>query len=147
MPLDSQTLTIFTNSCILDLRELTCLCLCIYLVGQFPRWINEISKVCYEETQNSRTKYVISKNGCSKNFVHFQEKHPRKIAFIKKVAGYLTLIENVLLGNLCNFKNSFYKKNLRMQASAILTKINFSKNISFNLFNLCFGMCSLGLSV
>ena len=127
MPLDSQTLTIFTKSCILDLRELTCLCLCIYLVQQFPRWINEISprwineisKVCYEETQNSRTKYVISKNGCSKNFVHFQEKHPLKIAFIKKVAGYLTLTENVLLGNLCNFKNSFYKKTLRMQASAI----------------------------
>ena len=29
------------------------LCLCMYLVSQISRWINEISKVCYEETQNN----------------------------------------------------------------------------------------------
>ena len=44
-------------------------------------------------------KYVASKNIFSKNFVKFPEKHPREIAFLNKVAGYLSLIENVLLGN------------------------------------------------
>ena len=29
------------------------ICLCIYLVPQIWRWINEISKVSYEETQNN----------------------------------------------------------------------------------------------
>ena len=62
---------------------------------------------------------VVSENSCSKNFVHFQEKHPREIAVLNKVAGYLILTGNVLLGNLCNFKNSFHKKHPRMAASAI----------------------------
>ena len=35
-----------------------------------------------------------------KNFVNFQEKHPREIAFLNKVAGYLTLTGNVLLEHL-----------------------------------------------
>ena len=109
-----------------------------YLVWQFWRWINEISRVCYEETQKNCTKYVISENSCSKNFVHFQEKYPREIAFLNKATGYLTFTGNVLLGNLCNYKNSFHKKHLRMATSL--------KNISFNLFNLCSGMCSQGLS-
>ena len=91
----------------------------IHLVPQFWRSINEINKVCYEETQNNCTEYVISENSCLKNFIHFQEKHPCEIAFLNNVAGYLTLTGNVLLGNLC---------------------------VSFNLFNLCFGMCSQGLS-
>ena len=29
------------------------MCLCMYLVSQIWRWINEISKVCYEETQKN----------------------------------------------------------------------------------------------
>ena len=29
------------------------ICLCMYLVPQIWRWINKISKVCYEETQKS----------------------------------------------------------------------------------------------
>ena len=29
------------------------ICLCIYLVWQIWRWINEISKACYEETQKN----------------------------------------------------------------------------------------------
>ena len=104
----------------LHLRSLRGLiCLCIYLVQQFWRWINEISKVCSEETQNNCTKYVISENSCSKNFVHFQEKHPREITVLNKVAGYLALTGNVLLGSLCNFQNSFHKKHPRMAASAI----------------------------
>ena len=65
-----------------SLREL--ICLCIYLVLQFWRWINKTSKVCYEETQNSCTKYVISENSCSKNFVYFQKRHPREIAFLTR---------------------------------------------------------------
>ena len=103
--------------------------LCIYLVQQFWRWINEISKVCYEETQNSCTKYVISENSCLKNFTYFQEKHPHEIAFLNKVAGYLTLTGNVLLGNLCNFKNSFHKKHPRMAASAISYQLVSTKYI------------------
>ena len=104
----------------LHLRSLRGLiCLCIYLVQQFWRWINEISKVCYEETQNNCTKYVISENSCSKNFVYFQEKHSREIVFLNKVAGYLTLTGNVLLGNLWNFQNSSHKKTPQMTASAI----------------------------
>ena len=117
------------------------ICLCIYLVQQFWRWINEISKVCYEETQNNCTKYVISENSCSKNFIHFQEIHPPETAFLNEVAGYLTLTGKVLLGNLCNFKNNFHKKHQRMAAFAISyhwkmfrPKYNFQK-ISFNFFN------------
>ena len=94
----------------LHLRSLRGLiCLCIYLVQQFWRWINEISKVCYEETQNNCNKYVISENSCSKRFVHFQERYPCEISFLNKAVGYLILTGNVLVGNLCNFKNSFRK--------------------------------------
>ena len=101
-----------------------CICysaiLCMYLVPQIWRWINEISKVCYEETQ----KNVVSENSCSKYFVNFQEKHPGEIAFLNKIAGYLTLTgntlnRNVLLGNLRNFQNRFHKKHRRMPTSAI----------------------------
>ena len=52
---------------------------------------------------------VVSENSCSKNFVNFQEKHRRETAFLNKVAGYLTLTGNVLLGNLGNFQNRFHK--------------------------------------
>ena len=62
---------------------------------------------------------VTSENSCSKNFVHFQEKHRREIAFLNKVGGYLILTGDVLPEDLCNFKNSFYKKHLQMVASAI----------------------------
>ena len=104
----------------LHLRSLRGLiCLCIYLVQQFWRWINEISKVCYEETQKNDNKYVVSENSCSKYFVNFQEKHPREIAFLNKVTGDLTLTRNVLLGNLWHFQNSFHKKHLQIAASAI----------------------------
>ena len=34
------------------------------------------------------------------NSVNFQEKHSGEIAFLNKVTGYLTLTDNVLLGNL-----------------------------------------------
>ena len=156
MPLDSQASTIFTKSCILrSLRGL--ICLCLYLVQQFWRWINEISKVCYEETQNNCTKYVISENSCSKNFVYFQEKHPREIAFLNKVAGYLTLTGNVLLGNLWNFQNNFHKKHPWMVASAISYnwKMFWLKYIFQKIFHLIFlvyvlifnDLCSQGLSV
>ena len=89
----------------LHLKSLICLCiglicLCIYLVRQFWRWVNEISKVCYEETQNNCTKYVIFENSCSKKFLHFQEKHPHQIIFLSKVAGYLTLTGNAFLRNI-----------------------------------------------
>ena len=103
----------------LHLRSLRGLiCLCINLVWHFWRGINEISKVFYEETQKTCTKYVISEKSCLKSFIYFQEKHPHEIAFLNKVAGYLTLTGNVLLGNLCNIKNSFHKKHLQMAASA-----------------------------
>ena len=95
------------------------ICLCVFLFRQFWRWINAISKVCHEETHSNYNKYVVSENSCSKNYVHFQEKHPCEIAFLNKVAGQLTFTENVLLGNLWNFQNSFHKKHVRMAASAI----------------------------
>ena len=142
----------------LHLRSLRGLiCLCIYLVQQFWRWINEISKVCYEETQKNDNKYVVFENSCSKNFMYFQEKHPCEIAFLNKVAGYLTLTGNVLLGNLWNFQNNFHKKHPWMVASAISynwkmfwPKYIFQK-ISpsiFLIYVLIFnGMCSQGLNV
>ena len=61
---------------------------------------------------------VVSGNSCSKHFVNFQEKHPCEIAFLNKVAGYLTLTGNVL-GNLENFQNRFRKKHPQMPVSAI----------------------------
>ena len=95
---------------------------------------------------------VVSGNSCLKNFVNFQEKHPDEIAFLSKVAGYLTLTGNVLLENLSNFQNRFHKKHLWMPASAISChwemfqpKRYFLKDISFDLiYN---GMCSQGLTV
>ena len=62
---------------------------------------------------------VVSENSCSKNFVNFQEKHPSKIAFLNKVAGYLTHTGNVLLGNLGNFQSRFHKKHPQIPAAAI----------------------------
>ena len=43
---------------------------------------------------------VVSENSCSKNFINFQEKYRGEIAFLNKVAGYLALTGNVLLGDL-----------------------------------------------
>ena len=106
------------------LREL--ICLCIYLVRQFWRWINKIRKVCYEETQNNCNKYVVSENSCSKNFVHFQEKHLSEIAFLNKVAGMFFweiykiftknnrewwLLQLVIIGK-CYDQNIFFKNYL-----------------------------------
>ena len=51
-------------------------------------------------SENSVFEKVVSENSCSKNFVNFQEKHRSEIAFLNKVAGYLTLTGNVLLRNL-----------------------------------------------
>ena len=65
------------------------------------------------------TKCVVSENSCSKNFVNLQEKHPGETVFLNKVAGYLTLTGNALLGNLLNFQNRLHKKHPRMPASAI----------------------------
>ena len=47
------------------------ICLCLYQVWQF---INEVSKVCYEETQKNGNKHVlfVPRNSCSKIFVNFQ---------------------------------------------------------------------------
>ena len=110
----------------LHLRSLRGLiCLCIYLVRQFWRWINEISKVCYEEAQNNCTKYVISENSFSKKICIFARKTSCEIAFLNKVAGYLTLTGNVLSGNLRNFNNSFHKKHPRMAASSKKNLIQF----------------------
>ena len=47
-----------------------------------------------------RKKSVVSESSCSKNFVNFQENVPSEITFLNKVAGYLTLTGNALLGNL-----------------------------------------------
>ena len=100
---------------------------------------------------------VVSENSCSKNFINFQEKHPREIAFLIKVLGYLTLTGNVPLGNLWNFQNSFYKKHPRMPVSAISChwkmfrpKYIFQKisHSIFLIYVLIFnGMCSQGFSV
>ena len=43
---------------------------------------------------------VVSENSCSKNFVNFQEKYPGGIAFLNKVADFMTVTGNVFLGNL-----------------------------------------------
>ena len=50
---------------------------------------------------------VVSEKTCSKNFIDFQEKHPGEIAFLNKVAGYMTLTCNVLMGNLWIFRKGF----------------------------------------
>ena len=52
-------------------------------------------------------------------FRKFPRKKSGEIAFLNKVAGYLTLTGNVLLGNLLNFQNRFHKKHARMPASAV----------------------------
>ena len=50
--------------------------------------------------RNTNECAVSENTSCSKNFVKFQEKRRGEIAFLNKVAGYLTLTGNVLLGNL-----------------------------------------------
>ena len=111
------------------------ICLCIYLVRQFWRWINEISKVCYEETQINCTKYVISEGSCLKNFVHFQEKHPREISFLNKVAGYLTLTGDVLLGNLCILRTVFTKSTCKWWLlQLVITGKCFDQNTFFKKY-------------
>ena len=94
---------------------------------------------------------VFSENSCLKNFINFQEEHPPEIAFLNKVASYLTLTGNVLLGSLWNFQNRFHKKHPGMLASAISCRWkmfrpkDIFKKISFDfIFN---GMCSEALSV
>ena len=52
-------------------------------------------------------------------FRKFPRKTSGEIAFLNKVAGFLTLTGNVLLGNLRNFQNRFHKKHPRMPASAV----------------------------
>ena len=94
----------------------------------------------------------VSENSCSKNFGNFQERHPGEIAFLKKVAGYVILTGNVLLGN---FQDSFHKKHPRMPASGISChwkmfrpKYIFQKiaHSIFLIYVLIFyGMCSQGL--
>ena len=117
MPLDSVFNYFHQKLHLRSLKRL--ICLCIYLVWQFWTWINEISKVCYEETQKNGNKYVASENSSLKNFINFQEKHPHEIAFKNKVASYRTLTGNVLQGNLWNFQNSFHKNYPWMVAPAI----------------------------
>ena len=98
-----------------------------------------ISKVCYEETQKNSNKYVVSENSCSKNFINFQEKHPCEIAFLNKVAGYLTLFFSVLLGNLWNFQNSFHPQMAQLVVTGKCFNQNiFFKKISFDFSHLCF---------
>ena len=83
---------------------------------EMNKWNYQIS---YEKTQKNGNKYVVSENSCLRNFVNFQGKHPLEIAFLNKVAGYLALTRNVVLGNLWTFQNNFHKKHLQMAASAI----------------------------
>ena len=64
--------------------------LCMYLVPQIWRWINEISKILM--LWRNTLECAVSENNCSKNFVNFQGKNPGEIAFLNKVAGYQTLM-------------------------------------------------------
>ena len=101
-------------------------------------------------------KCVVFENSCLKNFVNVQEKHPGEIAFLSKVAGYLTLTGNVFLGNFFCSSGKFSEQVSqetpanagfcnKLSLEKVSTKIYFSKYISFDLiFN---DMCSQGLSV
>ena len=83
------------------------------------------------QTQLSCNKYVVSENSYSKNFIHFQEKHPCKIAFLDKVAGYLILMKiffweiyeifrlKMFFREIYEIFRSFHKKHTRKAASAI----------------------------
>ena len=107
------------------------ICLCMYLVPQIWRWINEISKVGYEETKEC----VVSENSCSENFVNFQEKYPGEIDFLNKVAGYLTLTGNVLLGNLWNFQKTFIRNTRECRLlPLVVTGKCFDQNIFFKKY-------------
>lgn len=61
----------------------------MYLVGQFWRLKNGISKLYHEKTQKNDSKYVLfgPVNSCSKSFVNLQGKHPRGSVFLNKVAS------------------------------------------------------------
>ena len=54
-----------------------------------------------------------------KKFRQVPSKKSRWNCFLNKVAGYLTLTGNILLGNLWNLQNRFHKKHPRMLASVI----------------------------
>ena len=93
--------------------------------------INELSKVCHEETQKNANKYVVSENSSSKNLVNFQEKHPLEIAFWSKAAGYLTVTVNILMGNLWNFQDSFPKNSPQ---TAFCNQLSLENVVSQSIF-------------
>ena len=72
-------------------------------------WINVISKVCYEETQENGNKHLLFVPGssCLKIWGNLQWKHLRGSTFSNKVTDYLTLTGNVFLENV--FKTAFIK--------------------------------------
>ena len=80
----------------------------MYLVPQIWRWINEISKVGYEETKEC----VVSENSCSKTFVNFQEKHSSEIAFLNKVAGHVILM-GMLFSEIYEISRTAFTRNTR----------------------------------
>ena len=89
-------------------------------------------------------------------FRKFPRKTSVEIAFLSKVAGYLTLTGNVFLGNFFCSSGKFSEQVSqetpanagfcnKLSLEKVSTKIYFSKYISFDLiFN---DMCSQGLSV
>ena len=75
----------------MELLEKIWMCYCMYVIWQFWRWIIEISKVCYEETQkNGINKFCLAqwKAACIlHNFLNLQGVHSCRSAFLNEGAG------------------------------------------------------------
>ena len=100
--------------------------------------------------------YFQTQKNVFEKFRKFPRKTSPEIALLNKVAGYLTLTENIFLGNLWNFQNSFHKKHPECRLLQLVVtgkcfdQIIFFKKylIRFFSFALIFNdMCSQGFNV
>ena len=88
----------------LHLRSLRGLiCPCIHLVQQFWRWINEISKVCYEETQTIALNMLFLRIAVQK-MLYISKKTSPWNYFFKQSCRLPDTCWESSSGNLCTFK-------------------------------------------
>ena len=79
---------------------------------------------------------VVSENSCSKNFVNFEEKHPREITLLNKVAGYVTCFLGVFFWEIYEFFRTASTRNTREYRllQLVVTGKCFDQNIFFKKY-------------
>ena len=111
-------------------------CLCMYIVPQIWRWINEISEVCYEETQ----KNVKFPGIAVRKISQISKKTSRWNCFFKESCRLPDTEWEFSSGKFMKFSEQLSQESFcnKMSLKNVSTKIYFSKNISFDFSHLCF---------